>query len=92
MISYKNFEPTQDRILVRPHKAEEKTEGGLYLPESMKQDIPGGIILAYGPKVQDYKIDDDVLYGEHAGFRVEVSGEELLLIREADIYAKIKKS
>lgn len=96
-VSYKGFEPMQDRVLVQPNKPEVKTAGGIIIPESMQKPIPGGVIKAIGPDVGGAKaiidqnpldIGDKVLYGEHAGFPVVVDGEDMILMRASDIFAR----
>lgn len=93
-----NLKPLSDRVIVRPLEAEEKTAGGLYIPDSAKEKPQQGEILAVGPgKVSDdgkqipmeVKVGDKVLYGKYSGTEVSAGGEDLLIMRENDIFAVI---
>jgi chaperonin GroES len=93
-----NLKPLSDRVIVRPLEAEEKTAGGLYIPESAKEKPQQGEIVAAGPgKVGDdgkqipmeVKVGDKVLYGKYSGTEVSTGGEDLLIMRENDIFAII---
>ena len=93
-----NLKPLADRVIVRPLEAEEKTAGGLYIPDSAKEKPQQGEIVAVGPgKVADdgksiameVKVGDKVLYGKYSGTEVTVAGEEYLIMRESDIFAII---
>jgi len=93
-----NLKPLSDRVIVRPLEAEEKTAGGLYIPDSAKEKPMQGEIVAAGPgKVSDdgkqipmeVKVGDKVLYGKYSGTEVTADGEELLIMRENDIFAII---
>ena len=90
--------PLDDRVVVEPLEAEEKTTGGILLPDTAKQKPQRGRILAAGPgKLRDtgqrhalnVKVGDEVLYGKYSGSEVEVDGRELKILRETDILAKI---
>src|SRR5437870_12072112 len=92
--------PLDDRVVVEPLEAEEKTTGGILLPDTAKQKPQRGRILAAGPgKLRDngqrhtlnVKVGDEVLYGKYSGSEVEVEGRELKILRETDILAKIVK-
>jgi chaperonin GroES len=92
--------PLDDRVVVEPLEAEEKTTGGILLPDTAKQKPQRGRILAAGPgKLRDtgerhalnIKVGDEVLYGKYAGSEVEVDGREYKILRETDILAKIVK-
>jgi len=93
--SHNGFEPMQDRVLVKPHSTVQKTAGGIILPEQAQKEIFGGIIMASGPGREGYEmtleLGDEVLYGQHSGFEVDIDGTKYKLIREADAYAKIKR-
>jgi chaperonin GroES len=93
-----NLKPLSDRVIVRPLEAEEKTAGGLYIPDSAKEKPQQGEIVAVGPgKVSDdgkqipmeVKVGDKVLYGKYSGTEVTAGGEDLLIMRENDIFAVI---
>jgi chaperonin GroES len=92
--------PLDDRIVVEPLEAEEKTTGGILLPDTAKQKPQRGRVLAAGPgKLSDtgnrhalnVKVGDEVLYGKYSGSEVEVSGKELKILRETDVLAKVVK-
>lgn len=92
--------PLDDRVVVMPLEAEEKTAGGILLPDTAKQKPQRGRILAAGPgKLRDtgdrhvlnVKVGDEVLYGKYSGSEVEVDGVEYKIMRESDILAKIVK-
>ncbi|MEM6393858.1 MAG: co-chaperone GroES [Planctomycetota bacterium] len=86
--------PLDDRVLIKPDAAEEKTASGLYLPESAKEKPMQGKIVAAGPgKLNDdgsrtklaVKKGDTVLYGKYAGTEIEVDGDELKIMRESEL-------
>jgi chaperonin GroES len=86
--------PLHDRVLVKPLEAEQKTPGGIIIPETAKEKPMGGKVVAVGPGARgedgkqhplDVKKGDRVLYGKWSGTEVKVGGEELLIIKEADI-------
>jgi chaperonin GroES len=90
------MKPLADRVVVKPSPAEEKTKGGIILPDTAKEKPVIGEVVAVGPgKVTDdgkkvvpeVKVGDKVLYGKYSGTEVTVDGEELLIMREADIFA-----
>ena len=91
-----NLKPLADRIVVRALEAEEKTAGGLYIPDSAKEKPMMGEIVAVGPgkksddgatMAMEVKVGDKVLYGKYSGTEVPVDGEELLMMRESDVFA-----
>jgi chaperonin GroES len=86
--------PLQDRILVKRVEEEEKTQGGIIIPDTAKEKPQQGVVVAAGPgkagddgKVRplDVKKGDKVLFGKYSGTEVNVDGEEHLIIREEDI-------
>lgn len=90
------MKPLADRVVVKPSAAEEKTKGGIILPDTAKEKPVMGEVVAVGPgKVSDdgkkiapeVKVGDKVLYGKYSGTEVTVDGEEYLIMREADIFA-----
>jgi len=92
--------PLDDRLVVEPLEAEEKTTGGILLPDTAKQKPQRGRVLAAGPgKLRDngerhslnLKVGDEVLYGKYSGSEVEVDGREYKILRETDVLAKIVK-
>jgi chaperonin GroES len=92
--------PLDDRVVVEPLEAEEKTAGGILLPDTAKQKPQRGRVLAVGPgKMRDsgdrsvvaVKNGDEVLFGKYSGSDIEVNGKELKILRESDILARIEK-
>lgn len=92
--------PLDDRIVVEPQEAEEKTAGGILLPDTAKQKPQSGKVVAAGPgKLSEngqrlamaVKVGDTVLYGKYSGSDVEVAGKELKILRESDLLAKVTK-
>ena len=92
--------PLDDRVVVEPLEAEEKTAGGILLPDTAKQKPQQGKVVAVGPgKINDdgnrttvaVKVGDTVLYGKYSGSDVEVNGKEFKILRESDILAKLGK-
>jgi chaperonin GroES len=88
--------PLADRVVVKPAEAEEKTKGGIILPDTAKEKPVEGTVIAVGPgKVSDngelvkltVKVGDKVLYGKYSGTEVTIDGEEYLIMRESDIFA-----
>ncbi|HEX2867869.1 MAG TPA: co-chaperone GroES [Ignavibacteriales bacterium] len=99
MASFK-IQPLADRVVVQPMAAEEKTKGGIILPDTAKEKPIEGTIVAVGQgKVSEdgkvtaltVKVGDKVLYGKYSGTEVSIDGEEYLIMRESDIFGIIKK-
>jgi chaperonin GroES len=95
-----NLKPLADRVVVRPSVAEERTKGGIIVPDTAKEKPVWGELIAVGPgKVSDegklialeVKVGDRVLYGKYSGTEVTIDGEELLIMRESDIFAIMPK-
>jgi len=92
------IKPLGDRVVVRPKPAEEKTDSGLYIPDSAKEKPQKGTVVAIGPgRVENgSQIDltveegDEVLYGKYAGTEVTIDGEEMLIMRENDIFGVVE--
>ncbi|HEX9740346.1 MAG TPA: co-chaperone GroES [Ignavibacteriaceae bacterium] len=91
-----NLTPLADRVIIKPSEAEEKTKGGIILPDTAKEKPIEGTVVAAGPgKVTDdgktvklgVKVGDKVLYGKYSGTEINVEGEDLLIMRESDIFA-----
>ena len=89
------IKPLADRVMIKPSPAEEKTKGGIILPDTAKEKPVVGEIVAVGPgrrgddgKVvtMDLKAGDKVLYGKYSGTEVTLDGQEYLIMREADIF------
>ena len=92
--------PLDDRVVVEPLEAEDKSAGGILLPDAAKQKPQRGRVLAVGPgKLSDkgercavsVAKGDEVIYGRYSGNDVEVEGREVKIMRESDILAKVVK-
>lgn len=83
------FKPWQDRVLVQPAKAEEKTSGGIIIPDTAKEKPQKGTIVAVGQGNKDEKMiakeGDEVLYGKYSGTEISIEGEDYLIMRQSDI-------
>ena len=92
--------PLQDRVVVRPIEAEEKTAGGIVLPDTAKEKPQKGEVLAVGPGKYipekgdrippPLKAGDQVFYGKYSGTEVRVEGEDLKILETKDVLAKIE--
>ena len=91
-----NVKPLADRIIVMPLEAEQKTAGGIIIPDNVKEKPQKGEVVAAGPgKIADngekiamaLKKGDKVLYGKYSGTEVSIEGKEYLIIRESDVLA-----
>jgi chaperonin GroES len=86
-----NIKPLADRVIVEPAAAEERTAGGLIIPDTAKEKPQRGKVLAVGTGKPDepmtVKVGDQVLYGKYAGTEITVEGKDYLIMREADIFA-----
>jgi chaperonin GroES len=92
--------PLQDRVIVRRVKEEEKTKGGLFIPDSAKEKPIEGTVIAVGNgkvledgsvRKLDIKAGDRILFGKYSGTEVKIEGEEHLILREDDILGVIEK-
>ncbi|MBO7455990.1 MAG: co-chaperone GroES [Paludibacteraceae bacterium] len=87
------IQPLADRVLVQPAAAEEKTIGGIIIPDSAKEKPLRGTVLAVGNGTKDEPMilheGDQVLYGKYAGTELEFDGEKYLIIKQSDVLAKI---
>ena len=90
--------PLDDRVVVRPNEAEETTAGGIVLPDAAKEKQQRGTVLAVGPgrlldsgerSAISVKVGDQVLFGKYGGTEIEIDGEEVKILRESDILAKL---
>lgn len=90
--------PLDDRVVVTPVEAEEKTAGGIVLPDTAKEKPQRGTVVAVGPgKLLDsgkrgelsVAVGDQVIYGKYGGTDIEVGGEDVKILRESDILAKV---
>ena len=93
-----NLRPLDDRIVVEPTEAEETTAGGIVLPDSAKEKPQRGTVVAVGPgKLLDsgnrgelgVDVGDTVIYGKYGGSDLEVDGNDVKILRESDILAKV---
>jgi chaperonin GroES len=91
--------PLQDRVIVQRVEEEEKTKGGIIIPDSAKEKPQEGKVISTGPgarddsgKIQplDVKAGDKILFGKYSGTEVKLSGEEYLIMREEDILGVIE--
>jgi chaperonin GroES len=86
-----NIKPLADRVVVEPAAAEEKTAGGIIIPDTAKEKPQKGTIVAVGNGKKDepmtVKAGDTVLYGKYAGTEIIIEGETYLIMKESDIYA-----
>jgi chaperonin GroES len=95
------FRPLHDRVVVRRIEAEEKTAGGIIIPDTAKEKPQEGEVIAVGPGARDengkvaaldVKAGDRVLFGKWSGTEVRVGGEDLLIMKESDIMGVIEQS
>jgi len=93
------LKPLGDRLIVRPFAEEETTESGIFLPETAKEKPQKGTVVAAGDgaiaedgtrRPLDVSEGDEVLYSKYGGTDITVEGEELLVLRESDILAKVQ--
>jgi chaperonin GroES len=86
-----SIKPLSDRVIVKPAEAEEKTKGGIIIPDTAKEKPQKGTVMAAGPGKKDepvtVKVGDTVLYGKYAGTEINFEGEDYLIMRESDILA-----
>lgn len=92
--------PLDDRVVVEPIQAEETTAGGIVLPDTAKEKPQRGVVVAVGPgKLLDngqrgelsVAVGDEVIYGKYGGSDIEINGDEVKILRESDILAKVIK-
>ena len=96
-----HFRPLHDRVLVRRIDAEEKTAGGIIIPDTAKEKPQEGEIIAAGPGARteqgplvplDVKIGDRVLFGKWSGTEVKIDGKDLLIMKESDLLGIVEHS
>jgi len=94
-----HFRPLHDRVVVRRIEAEEKTSGGIIIPDTAKEKPQEGEIVAVGPGARDdagrlvelsVKAGDRVLFGKWSGTEVKIDGEDLLIMKESDILGVVE--
>jgi len=95
------FRPLHDRVVVRRIEAEEKTKGGIIIPDTAKEKPQEGEVIAVGPGARDengniqpldVRAGDRVLFGKWSGTEVRIDGEDLLIMKESDIMGVIEES
>ncbi|HRO02517.1 MAG TPA: co-chaperone GroES [Terricaulis sp.] len=95
-----SFRPLHDRVLVRRVKEEEKTRGGIIIPETAQEKPQEGEVIGVGPGARDedgerieldVKVGDRILFGKWSGTEVKIDGEELLIMKESDIMGIIEE-
>lgn len=88
------FKPLRDRVFVKFSSEEEKTAGGLFIPDSAKEKPQRGTVIAIGPgrvtedgkrQPMDVKVGDTILFDKYSGSKIKMNDEECLIIREEDI-------
>lgn len=86
-----NIKPLADRVLILPAPAEEKTIGGIIIPDTAKEKPLRGEVVAVGNGTKDeemiLKVGDTVLYGKYAGTELEFDGKKYLIMRQSDVVA-----
>jgi chaperonin GroES len=96
-----NFRPLHDRVVVRRIEAEEKSKGGIIIPDTAKEKPQEGEIVAVGPGARDeagkvvtldVKAGDRILFGKWSGTEVRIDGQDLLIMKESDIMGIIEGS
>ena len=92
------FRPLHDRVVVKRLEGEEKTKGGIIIPDTAKEKPSEGVVVAVGPGARDdsgkivapdVKAGDRILFGKWSGTEVKLDGEELLIMKESDIMGVI---
>ena len=95
------FRPLQDRVLVRRIEEEEKTKGGIIIPDTAKEKPMEGEVLAAGPGARgedgklhplDVKVGDRVLFGKWSGTEIKIDGEDLVVMKETDIMGVVERA
>ncbi|HEV2099397.1 MAG TPA: co-chaperone GroES [Stellaceae bacterium] len=95
------FKPLQDRVLVRRIDEEEKSRGGIIIPDTAREKPMEGEVLAAGPGARgedgklhplDVKVGDRVLFGKWSGTEIKIDGEDLVIMKESDIMGVVEKT
>ena len=95
------FKPLHDRVLVRRVEEEEKTKGGIIIPDTAKEKPQEGEVIAVGPGARaedgsitplDVKVGDRVLFSKYGGTDVKIDGEDLTILRESDILGIVEQT
>ncbi|MBB6425342.1 co-chaperone GroES [Sphingopyxis sp. JAI128] len=96
-----HFRPLHDRVVVRRIEAEEKTSGGIIIPDTAKEKPQEGEVVAVGPGARaedgtvtalDVQAGDRILFGKWSGTEVRIDGEDLLIMKESDILGVIEQA
>lgn len=87
------FKPNEDRVLVEPAEAEEKTAGGIIIPDTAKEKPQRGTVVAIGPGKKDepihLKVGDSIFYGKYSGTEIQIDGKDYLIMRASDILGSL---
>ena len=95
------FRPLHDRVVVRRIEAEEKTAGGIIIPDTAKEKPQEGEVIAVGPGARDesgklvpldVKVGDRILFGKWSGTEIKLNGEDLLIMKESDVMGVIENT
>ena len=95
------FRPLHDRVLVRRVEADNKTAGGIIIPDTAKEKPQEGEVIAIGPGARDesgklvpldVKVGDRILFGKWSGTEIRIDGEELLIMKESDVMGIVEKT
>ena len=95
------FRPLQDRVLIRRIDEEEKTKGGIIIPDTAKEKPMEGEVIAAGPSARgddgalhplDVKVGDRVLFGKWSGTEIKIEGEDLVVMKESDIMGVVEQA
>jgi chaperonin GroES len=95
------FRPLHDRVVIRRIEGEDKTKGGILIPDTVKEKPQEGEVIAVGPGARDesgklialeVKAGDRVLFGKWSGSEVKIDGEDLLIMKESDILGVIERA
>jgi len=93
------FRPLQDRVLIKALDSDERTKGGIIIPDTAKEKPMQGKVIACGPGARDesgklapmgVKVGDKVLYGKWSGTEVKIEGDDLLIVKESDILGVVQ--
>jgi chaperonin GroES len=94
------FHPTEDRVLIQPIEATERTAGGIILPDTAKEKPQRGKVLAVGPgktlkngkrAALNLRVGDEVVYGKYSGTEVDLGSDTFVVVRESDVLAVVEK-
>jgi chaperonin GroES len=97
--TFMKFRPLHDRVVVRRIEGEEKTKGGIIIPDTAKEKPQEGEVIAVGPGARDesgklvpldLKAGDRILFGKWSGTEVKIDGEELLIMKESDVMGVVE--